>query len=147
MTKPKLFLRQLLLSRSDWMEKRLHAEAERNGYGNVTEAMSRLCAHLVGRPIGLSELARRLAVSRQAVHKLASEAAKLGILEFVQSETDARVMLLRFTQKGWAMAESATRELEAIEDNLAREIGADKLETLKEILAMPWTADETSSRR
>src|SRR5436309_680597 len=105
MTKYKPRLRQLLLARSNWMEKRLHAEAERNGYGEVTEAMSRLCAHLVGRPVGLSELARRLSVSRQAVHKLSTEAAKLGIVEFVPSEADARVILLRFTQKGWEMVE------------------------------------------
>ncbi len=146
MRQHKPFLRRLLLSRTDWMEQRLIANAERNGYGDVTAAMSRLCAHLAGRPMGLSELARRLAVSRQAVHKLASEAASLGYVEFIDSEKDGRIKLLRFTQKGWDMAESAERELLAIETELAQQIGADRLELLREILALPWSAQERERR-
>ena len=142
MVKNKTYLRHLLLTRSDWMEQRLYANAERNGYGDVTAAMSRMCAHLAGRPIGLSELARRLAVSRQAVHKLASETAKLGYVEFIDSPNDARVKLLRFTPKGWDMAESAKQELMAIEQELAQQIGADALQTLKDILALPWSGAE-----
>lgn len=145
MTKHKTYLRQLLLARSDWMEKRLHAEAERNGYSEITEAMSRLCAHLVGRPVGLSELSRRLGVSRQAAHKLSKEIARLGFVEFIASETDARVLLVRFTQKGWDMADSATRQLEAIEAEIVREIGEEKMETLKTLLAIPWTDDEKAA--
>ena len=141
MAKNKQFLRRLLLSRSDWMEQRLYENAERNGYADVTPAMSRLFAHLAGRPIGLSELARRLAVTRQAVHKLANESAKMGYVEFVDSEVDARVKLLRFTQKGWHMAETAEKELQLIEAKLARVIGADKLSLLKEILSLPWSND------
>jgi len=147
MTPHKLYLRHLLLSRSDWMEQRLFDGAARNGYGDLSPAMARLCAHLAGRPLSLSELARRLTVSRQAVHKLAAETAKLGYIEFVDSEQDARVKLLRFTLKGWDMAESARNELEAIEARLADQIGADKLALLKELLAMPWTQEEREKGR
>lgn len=147
MMKSKLYLRHLLLLRSDWMERRLFESAEQNGYGDLTPAMSRLCAHLAGRPLGLSELARRLTVSRQAVHKLATETAALGYVEFIGSEKDARVKLLRFTQKGWDMAESARRELEAIEAELAQTIGQDKVAQLMELLAMPWTTDEPERGR
>lgn len=136
------YLRQLLLTRSDWMEKRLYAEAERDGYAEITEAMSRLCAHLAGRPVGLSELSRRLGISRQATHKLSKEIARLGFIEFIASDSDARVQLVRFTQKGWDMAESATRQLEAIETQISQAIGADKLDMLKALLVMPWVDEE-----
>jgi DNA-binding MarR family transcriptional regulator len=139
---PKLYLRHLLLWRSDWMERRLFDGAARNGYGDISPAMARLCAHLAGRPLGLSELARRLTVSRQAVQKLATETAALGYVEFMDSETDARVKLLRFTEKGWKMAESARGELEDIEAELERQLGPEKLAQLVELLAMPWTPDE-----
>lgn len=142
MTQAKLYLRHLLLTRSDWMERRLFDGAARNGYGDLSPAMARMCAHLAGRPLSLSELARRLTVSRQAVHKLAAETASLGYIEFVDSEADARVKLLRFTQKGREMAASARAELEAIEAQLAEHIGADKLEQLTALLAMPWTPQE-----
>lgn len=141
-SKPKLYLRHLLLSRSDWMERRLFDGAARNGYGDLSPAMARLCAHLAGRPLSLSELARRLTVSRQAVQKLAIETAALGYVEFVHSESDARVKLLRFTEKGWAMADSARGELEAIEAELERRLGADNLARLVELLAMPWTPED-----
>lgn len=147
MTTHKLYLRHLLLSRSDWMERRLFDGAARNGYGDLTPAMARLCAHLAGRPLSLSELARRLTVSRQAVHKLAAETANLGYVEFVDSEQDARVKLLRFTLKGWDMAESARQELEAIEAQLIEQLGADKVDLLKDVLAMPWSADERARGR
>ena len=143
---PKTFLRQLLLARADWVEQRLYAKAERHGYGDVTPAMGRLLALLAGRPQGLSELARRLAVTRQAVHKLANEAARLGYVEFIDSDADARVKQLRFTAKGRAMSASAERELDAIEAALARDIGEDRVRLLKDILAMPWSAGERDRR-
>lgn len=135
-------LRHLLADRTNWIEARLMSGAERMGYGEVTHAMSRLFALLGGRPVGLSDLARSLAVSRQAVHQLASEAARLGLVEFVASESDGRVKLLRFTQKGWAMSDTARREYEAIEAELARQIGPQDLAELKRILSQPWSADE-----
>lgn len=147
MTQTKLYLRHLLLSRSDWMERRLFDGAARNGYGDLTPAMSRMCAHLAGRPLSLSELARRLTVSRQAVHKLAAETANLGYIEFVDSEQDARVKLLRFTDKGKAMAESARKELEAIEAQLTEQVGADQVDLLKQLLAMPWSTEERERGR
>lgn len=141
---PHASLRHLLLARTDWMEARLMEGAQRDGYGGVTTAMNRMFLHLHGRPLGLSELARALSVSRQAVHQLAGEAAALGLVEFVPSESDGRVRLLCFTQKGWAMAERALRELERIEAEIAERIGAHELRELKRILGKPWTAEEAA---
>ena len=138
MTAHKNLLRHLLMARSDWMEQRVMGLAERNGYPHVTTAMNRLFAHLGGKPLGLSELARRLSVSRQAVHKLAQEAEQLGLVEFVPSEEDGRVKLLRFSQKGWRMSEKAAASFAEIEQELAAHIGAQEVESLKRILAMPW---------
>ena len=127
----KNLLRHLLLSRYEWVEQRMLARAARNGYGEVTAAQ-----------VGLSELARRLGVSRQAVHQLAREAAALNLVEFVPSETDGRVKLLRFTQRGWAMSDSAAEEIEAIEAEIAQQIGAPALQTLRELLSQPWGPGE-----
>lgn len=148
MPKTMPYLRQLLMQRHDWMEQRLYEKAAQNGYGDITPAMVRLLALLAnGRPQGLSDLARRLGVSRQAVHRLANEVAALGYVEFVDSDEDARVKLLRYTQKGWRMAESAEAELGRIEQRLTQAIGAEQLATLKELLAQPWSAEETTKRK
>lgn len=121
-------------------------EAALHGYPYLTPAMNRLFAQLGGRPLGLSELARRLSVSRQAVHKLAKEAQELGLVEFVPSEEDMRVTLLRFSQKGWRMSEMAAASFVEVEQEIARQIGADNMESLRRILAMPWPGDIERAR-
>ncbi|WP_199710845.1 MarR family winged helix-turn-helix transcriptional regulator [Noviherbaspirillum cavernae] len=126
------------------MEKRVMERAPVSGYGFVTPAMNRMFAHLRGRPVGLSEIARDLDISRQAVHQLANEAAQLGLVEFVPSEADGRVKLLRFTQKGWAMSDSAAQAFEEIENELADHIGKKDLQDLKRILGKSWSDTERS---
>ena len=88
--------------------------------------------------VAVEPLARRLGVSRQAVHKLALEAERLGLVEFVPSEEDGRVKLLRFSQKGWRMSEEAAAAFVRMEEELARHIGKDNVEELRRILALPW---------
>lgn len=144
---PRLYLRHLLLSRSEWMEERVFEKAAQNGYGDITAAMSRLYAHLGGGPRPLSDLARRLAISRQAVHKMAKEGVRMGYVELTESPTDARVKLLGFTEKGRAMAASARETMEAIETRLTAQLGADQLDAIKQILAQAWTPEEAHQRQ
>lgn len=141
--KPKrTYLRQLLLQRFDWMEERVLEHAKVSGYAHVTPALNRLFAHMWGQPVGLSELSRRLGITRQAVHKLAAEAARHGLVEFVGSPDDGRIVLLRFSEAGWRMSETAARDFDAIEAALAKRLGARRLAELKTILAMPWDERE-----
>lgn len=141
-TSHRTYLRTLLLRRSEWMEERVLAAASRNGYGAVTPAMNRLFGHMRARPVGLSELARVMGISRQAVHEVVQQAESLGLVETVASEQDARVKLVRFSQAGWAMSDCAAREHEAIERELAAHIGEEDLQALRRILARAWSDDE-----
>src|SRR5690242_4919462 len=83
-------LRLLLLQRSEWFEDRVLQAAPRYGYRFVTPAMHRLFAHMPSKPMSISELARRLAVSRQAVHQTVAAACRRGIVELVDDPRDAR---------------------------------------------------------
>ncbi|MED5608979.1 MarR family winged helix-turn-helix transcriptional regulator [Pseudomonas sp. JH-2] len=132
------FLRQLLAARQEWIEERLYAMAEASGYKQVTPAMSRLFGLMKRQPVGISVLARQLAISRQAVHKLVNEAVQMELVELIDSEEDKRVKLVGFTAKGFAMSASATRNLEKIEQDLAQRIGQADLDELKRILAKAW---------
>jgi len=140
------FLRTLLLRRTDWMEERVLQAAARNGYDAITPAMNRLFGHMRAQPIGLSECARQLGISRQAIHALAREAEALGLVELIDSDEDARVKLLRFSKAGWAMSDSAAREHELIEKELASRIGEHDLEELRRILSRVWSDDEVDAR-
>ena len=141
------YLRTLLLRRSEWMEERVLESAVRTGYQAITPAMNRLFGHMRANPVGLSVLARQLGISRQAVHVLARQAEALGLVELVDSSEDARVKLLRFTDAGWTMSDTAAREHERLERELAARIGERDLETLCRILARAWSDDEIEAAR
>lgn len=146
MKKASPYLRQLLLLRSEWMEDRLMANAAKRGYADITPAMARLFAYLAGKPVALSDLARKLSVSRQAVHKLALESARMGYVEFITSDTDARVKLLKFTTKGRNMSLTAENDLIEIERVLGKQLGSERMHLLKEALAAPWSSEDKDRR-
>ena len=131
-------LRQLLLQRSDWFEDRVLQAAPRFGYHFVTPAMHRLFAHMSNKPVSISELARRLAVSRQAVHQTVGEARRRGIVKLVEDPLDARVRNVCFTEKGMQMVRSASQAVRHIETQLARRLGARDVAALRRILAKEW---------
>jgi DNA-binding MarR family transcriptional regulator len=131
-------LRQLLLRRSGWFEDRILRSAPRFGYGFVTPAMHRLFVHMPRKPVSISELARRLAVSRQAVHQTVAEACRRGILELVEDPDDARVRKVRFTDKGLTMLRSASQSVKSIETELERRLGARDFAALRRILSRDW---------
>jgi DNA-binding MarR family transcriptional regulator len=131
-------LRGLLLLRSDWFEDRVLQAAPRFGYRFVTPAMHRLFAHMSSKPVGISELARRLAVTRQAVHQTVGEACRRGIVELVDDPLDARVRKVRFTAKGMHMVRSAQQVVRRIEAELERRLGVRDLAALRRILAKEW---------
>jgi DNA-binding MarR family transcriptional regulator len=135
---PPRSLRQLLLQRSDWFENRVLQEAPRFGYDFVTPAMHRLFVHMSSKPVSTSELARRLAVSRQAVHQTVAEACRRGITELVDDPRDARVRNVRYTDKGIQMVRSAWRVASRIEARLERRLGVRDMATLRRILSKDW---------
>jgi len=131
-------IRYLLAQRYNWMESQLYAGAESQGYGYVTPAMSRMFGLMGKEPVSLSELARRLVVSRQAVHQMANEAVRHGLVDLVDSPTNKRVRLVQFTPKGEEMFAKGSQTLERIEGALSERIGAQDMETLRRILAQDW---------
>jgi DNA-binding MarR family transcriptional regulator len=146
MTEHKKYLRNLLVQRFNWIEERVFKTARVHGYDQITPAMSRLFGNMVGGPAGLSDLSRRMGISRQAVHKLASEAAKLGLVRLVPSPDDARVVLVQFTDEGWKMSASATMAFEKLEAQLAKQLGKKNLAELKRLLELPWDAPDEAAR-
>lgn len=137
-----LSLRTLLRSRLEWMEEVLMQQAEKNGYGYISPATARLYSYLTEQPVVMSELARQLKVSRQAVHQLVTEGVNAGFLELCNDPKDKRVKLVKFSQAGQKMAKVASKELYHIEQQLVDHLGQAQVDTLRKILEMPWPHDQ-----
>jgi DNA-binding MarR family transcriptional regulator len=136
MTPPNL--KQLLLDRNDWFAREIMKGVRRSEFAFITPAHSRLLALMGGKPMSMAELARRLAISRQAVHKTVTELARRGILDVQDDPQRGNSKLVVYTDKGRQVNRGGAAIIERIEERIAARIGADGLATLKRLLAQAW---------
>lgn len=131
-------LKQLLLGRNDWFAQEIMKAVQTSEFAFITPAQSRLLALMGGKPASLSELARRLAISRQAVHKTVAELRRRGILELHGDPERGNAKLVLYTAKGKELNRGGARIIEQIETRISQRIGADALADLKRLLAAAW---------
>lgn len=131
-------LRQLLLLRSEWFEERVYKGAAETGYGFVTPAMVRLFARMGRRAVSIPELARRLSISRQAVHVTIHEVMRHGVIEFEECPFDRRMKLVKFSDAGMQMLAAADSTMASIQRELEAQIGKKDVESLLRILEKTW---------
>ncbi len=81
-----------------------------------------------------SELARRLGVSKQAVHQLVSEMSELGLLERVPDPADGRAALVRFTEAGKRSLLVGLGILRELEAEMAATLGSGQMRSLHRAL-------------
>ena len=131
-------LKQLLLARSDWFAREIMSGVRRSEYAYITPAQSRLLATMAGKPTSMAELARRLAISRQAVHKTVAELARRGILEIRDDPERRNAKLVVYTERGRQVNRAGAAIIERVEDRIASRLGRARLDELKALLAADW---------
>ena len=109
---------------------RLHAA----GFRNVRESHGYVIQHLIEADRSITELARRMEVTQQAVSKVVAELAEIGILDIV-SGADRRAKRVRLSRRGWEVVRLGRRVRRQIEKRLIRASGAKQYETAKSILS------------
>jgi DNA-binding MarR family transcriptional regulator len=83
----------------------------------------------------LTEIARRLGVSKQAAGQVVDELEELGVLERIADPADARAKLVRFTKKGQAGLLEGLQVLGEIEAEMRDVIGEAKMRAMHDALA------------
>ena len=131
-------LKQLLLVRSDWFAREIMSSVRRSEFAYITPAQSRLLATMAGKPTSMAELARRLAISRQAVHKTVAELARRGILEIRDDPERRNAKLIVYTERGRQVNRAGAQIIDRIEDRIAARIGRARLDELKALLDADW---------
>ncbi len=127
-------LKQLLIASNDWFAQEVLKGVRHTEYAYLTPAQSRLLAHMGGKPMAMADLARKLAISRQAVHKTVMELSRRGILEVRDDPARRHGRLVFYTDKGRQLNRSGAQLIEQIEHRIARQIGEPQLRTLKQLL-------------
>ncbi len=128
-------LNQLLLAGNDWLAAEILKGVQRSPYSSLTPAQSRLLAIMAGQSTSISDLARRLGLSRQAVHKTVSELERHGILQVQTDPERANAKLVSYTALGKDLNREGARVIDEIESKLAKRIGKQGVDQLKQLLA------------
>lgn len=85
----------------------------------------------------LTELSRRVGISKQAVGQLVAELEDMGVVERVPDPSDGRAKQIRYTQSGGASLLAGMAALGDVDAELREQIGSRKMQALhKGLLAL-----------
>ena len=90
---------------------------------------------LRGEKKSISELARLMNISRQAVHKTAHKLEDLGFLELITRNGNKKDRLVKITELGQEVRKQGAEHIMVIEEKLALSMGKRNLEFMRIILA------------
>ncbi|MFD0690649.1 MarR family winged helix-turn-helix transcriptional regulator [Actinomadura fibrosa] len=131
-------LPQLLGEARRWFDDALLAGMRAAGERPVTVAQASVFATLDAGGTTVSELARRIGVTRQTAHQAVHGLIGMGLLEQVPDPASGRTRLIRTTAEGDRVHRRAQAALAVIEDVLAERIGAAGTRELRRLLTLPW---------
>ncbi|MFH8574435.1 MarR family winged helix-turn-helix transcriptional regulator [Streptomyces zaomyceticus] len=131
-------LPQLLGDARRWFEEGLLAALEAAGATPVSPTQAQLFAVLDDQGTTVSELARRMGVTRQTAHQAVHGLVATGLLEQVPDPASARQRLIRRTSEGERAHRQAGIILDRLEVQLAERIGQKAVDALRATLEAPW---------
>ena len=104
------------------------------GAPRIRPAHTTLFPHLDLAGTRLTELARRLGISKQAVGQLVDELEQMQVVERVPDPSDGRAKLIRFAKKPGTSLLDGLAHLRRLEDELGVAIGAPRMAALHDAL-------------
>lgn len=113
-----------------WLLDRLNDD----GFSGLTAKQLTFLSELDCGPNHASELARRLSISRQAVHKSVNELSALGWLETVENPLLGNQKLIEFTSRGEHIMSRARHHFATLDETLENRFGTPVLDKLGDLL-------------
>ncbi|VAW08436.1 hypothetical protein MNBD_ACTINO02-2329 [hydrothermal vent metagenome] len=135
-------LARLLLDRFRWADRALRSRLAARGWPEMTPAQSLVFASIDLDGTRPSELARRIGVSRQAVHQTIAELVEVDLLTLTADPVDGRAKLVVVTDAGRRNISAARESLTEIESELRARIGDDSVAALRNALTADWGSPE-----
>ncbi|MEW2578565.1 MarR family winged helix-turn-helix transcriptional regulator [Streptomyces syringium] len=131
-------LPQLFSDARRWFEDGLLAALEAAGATPVSPTQVQLFAVLDDHGTTVSELARRMGVTRQTAHQAVHGLVAVGLLEQIPDPASARQRLIRRTEEGERAHHQAGAILGRLEEQLAERISRQAVDALRAALETPW---------
>ncbi len=127
---------QLLFKAARLLNDRAIARVRERTRRPVRVTHTALLPHIDLEGTRLTDLARRMGVTKQATLQLVDELVELGMLERVPDPSDARAKLVRFSKRGRQGLFEGLSILRELEDEIRGHVGEAKMKAFHEVLAV-----------
>ncbi len=131
-------LGQALINANQWLSSSLLHLMRKRGHTDLTGAHLTFFSNLNCGMTHASEVARRMAITRQAVYKITKELQRMDVLALEDDPVDRRQKIISMTKRGERIALDARASLEQIENHLTDKIGKRNFDALLAILRKDW---------
>ncbi len=126
---------QLLMKAARLFNERALALVRERSWREIRPAHTSLFPHIDLEGTRITEIARRVGISKQAVGQLVDELAEMGAVERIPDPDDGRAKLVRFAQtNGRSVIFDGLEILRELEGDLATKVGARRMEGLRRVL-------------
>lgn len=137
------FLAGRILFAARWVETSLLALLSEAGWQATGTTHSAVFGLIDSEGTSISDLARRIGVTRQSMHQTVREMRRFGVVDLVDHPTDGRTKLVMLTEDGWRQVADAHRLFTALETEIERRIGPRAMGGLRRALDADWGSPPT----
>jgi DNA-binding MarR family transcriptional regulator len=113
--------------------RRILAQMQAAGFGDVRESHGFLIQHLLRGPHSVGELSGLLGITQQAVSKSVAELTSAGYLES-SARQDARVRLVQLSERGHACVRCSRKLRQKLERRLQQVVGKRRMQQTQQVL-------------
>ncbi|MBL8790233.1 MAG: winged helix-turn-helix transcriptional regulator [Rhizobiales bacterium] len=128
------------------LDERITYLRQGTGYEAVRASDIRVFVHAADGGGSISGIARRLGISRQAVHMSAQRLKERGVIDMQVMKNSRRDMTLVLTEEGRQAMRMANEQIVNLESEISEVIGSDGLETLRKTLLVLIDRSKRKSR-
>lgn len=128
----------LLFERFCWLDEGIQRHFLANGWPEVSRSQSMIMINIITGTRRPSDIARRLGISRQAIHTTIGQMVDKGIVVLETDPEDGRHKLLDLTEFGARMRKDAQAAMGEMTDGIAARIGEKRFEELLDSLSADW---------
>ena len=124
-----------------WLDEQLQARIHARGWPDVSRSQSMILLNVAAGVVRPADIARRMGVSRQAIHTTIAQLVEMDVVRLVADPRDGRHKRLELTDTGGRMRDDAQAAMDAITAGVADSVGRDAFTTMLAALATRWSAD------
>lgn len=121
-----------------WLDESLQARLHDHGWPDVSRAQSMVMLNIAAGVTRPSEIARRLGISRQAIHTTIAQMVELGMVLLEVDQTDGRHKRLHLTEFGEGMRADAQTSMDEIMGSLEKRLSKALFAAFLKALEADW---------